>query len=72
MPTDEILREIALKRCGIQEEFAKAWLAAVVPDGNLTAEWLIRNVEMCEVWSEDRLKVTWFFRLKPDSAIREG
>lgn len=61
--TQSLVREISLKRATILEEFAKAYLAHL----NVPADFDIAKLEMVEQWTNDRLSVRWYFRVKEDN-----
>lgn len=45
---EKFIKDIALRRGEIKEQFLKTWIACNVTDENLTADWLINNVELVE------------------------
>jgi hypothetical protein len=66
------LNDIRYRRSSIIEEFVKAWLAATIPDENLTPEYLVNHCELVETRSTDLLQVTWRMRLKDVVVSNDG
>lgn len=65
-PIQKFLGTISERREQIKEEYAKAWLATLIPDHNLDRDWLIANVQLVERWSKDHTKVAWNLEMKPN------
>ncbi len=61
----EVMKEISQKRDEIKEEFTKAYLAAIIPEG-VPFEDFIQKIELVEQWSRDRMSVNWYFRERKD------
>jgi hypothetical protein len=64
----KVIQDVSARRTQIKEEFIKAWLAATIPDKHMNADWIIKNVELCETWTRDRMSVSWHLRLKAEKA----
>ena len=62
---DQMIAEIPAKREKIKEEFIKTWLAHL-PDEKLNLEWLIKNVELVEIFDRETMQYKWFLQMKED------
>lgn len=60
---NEMVRDILNRRNEIKDDFCKAYLASVIPEG-ADVDWIIQNIELVEQQTKDPMCVKWYFKQK--------